>query len=665
MGSLMDSAGTANDPGARTGVTSLWSTPFERLPRELRIRAFGVEYGRIHTSDGGDLFVTEEGWPFVSLLLPENWYADRWFAQMGQKLPGGTGHVYRVRTREVANRSIQLVVKFSRVGQEVPLEIASSFEDFVRAEDLANARFNSPFEEFGLVCELRRGQFGPKELRLLAQRPLAIFAPPEEFELWQLGRSHNRFSAHQHLLAKDQEETPTAIELDIRREYVVLYSWIEGLDAEQTHSAGLLSEQEMQGLTLRVWEELQAKGFRVLDNKPKHFILRSRRHGGELLRRGGQLVYGMVDFELLQRTAEYQHRFQYARRVRYWQLQNPLSCPLPAELPSHLARMNIFGVDYIYGTAPNEGKVWVVGSEPELFDYFLPERWRRTPRTRLSPIHDAYRTKTRDSIHLVYRRSTVGERPHADPFYDRDKRIREYGYNSPFEEFAIVERLRKAGISTTHPRAIYRSGHQSTTAGHLRDTSRYISHAYLLTPEPESEPILSPHHEYYTLWGYFRGIDPHRYYRREGHWGFIDVEKALDDGLVSHQQHQHVIEYAHERLEALGFPGEAVRDDQFLLVFNPDESLRAGSNGELEVIWAIDALTAFEYSLLTEGRYRQVLERMQQRLRAVGFEALNLGGTQILLAMNMQGQLREDQTGEPEACLCSFELVRPQDGSLL
>ena len=50
----------------------------------------------------------------------------------------------------------------------------------------------------------------------------------------------------------------------------------------------------------RVIRELADKGFRVLDNKPGHVILR-RRRDGTLLQRHGALAYVLVDFELLQR----------------------------------------------------------------------------------------------------------------------------------------------------------------------------------------------------------------------------------------------------------------------------------------------------------------------------------------------------------------------------
>jgi hypothetical protein len=89
------------------------------------------------------------------------------------------------------------------------------------------------------------------------------------------------------------------------RIYIMLFEWIAGDSAEDCWKAGLLTKQEMRGLTKRVAVELERKGFRVLDNKPKHFILRKSADGLPL-RRGGKLVYGLVDFELLKRTPEYE-----------------------------------------------------------------------------------------------------------------------------------------------------------------------------------------------------------------------------------------------------------------------------------------------------------------------------------------------------------------------
>jgi hypothetical protein len=640
------------------GPPAILGVPFDELPADLRVRAFGVDYGHLRLPEGGDLYLTRYGWPNLAQLLPANWYADRWFAQSGQRLPGSTGHAYHVLTRPAGGKRADLVVKFSRVAQDVPLTIATSFPDTVPPEVLANARFNSPWEELGLVMELRRGGFGPQGLRVLTQHPLGIYAPPEEYALWQLGRSEGSFLQHDRLLAEDQENAVRAIELDIRRIYVVLYQWIKGMDAEASFDAGDLGAEDFHRFTPRVIGELQRCGFRVLDNKPKHFILRKSRRDGQILRgRDGHIAYALVDFELLQRTPEHHRQFKVRQRRRYWDLLRHRDEP-PAVLPSHLKLTKIFGVSYVMGTGPDGGKLWIVGHDPELWDYFSPDRWLRTPRLKLSPMNEVYRTRTRDNIHVVYRRSRVGTRPRVDPLLQRDRRIREYGFNSPFEEIAIAELLRQMGVSTTHPRAIYRTDHPTTTAEYLRDDRRFADHADLLTPEPVREPILSRNHDYYTVWDCFRGVDPHlRAGRPEGRGG-TDLERARDDGLLGAEECAELIEDTRRRLRRLGLADAALADHECVVTIGEGGALCRDQEGGVEVTLGIDALTAYDYGLLTEDTYRRIATRLDERLRAVDCEALDLAGNHLLLSMDPDGRFKVNESGEFEVTLCNFELIR-------
>ncbi len=98
------------------------------------------------------------------------------------------------------------------------------------------------------------------------------------------------------------EDDPTFFELDLKREYVTIYEWLKGIDCEAAFEAGLVSEDEMKQMTARVTADLATNGFLVLDNKPRHYILRQRRRDGSLIRRGPDraLSYGLIDFELLQ-----------------------------------------------------------------------------------------------------------------------------------------------------------------------------------------------------------------------------------------------------------------------------------------------------------------------------------------------------------------------------
>jgi len=642
-------------------LATICATAFERLPTGKIVRAFGVTYGHVRPQEGGDLYVTRYGWPSLAQLLPANWYDDQRYSRQGTALPG-SGHVYRVSTLAVAGKSVDIVVKFSRVAREVALEVASTFPEDFPAEIIANARFNSPMEEFGLVMELRRGAHGHDHARVLTQRPLAIYVPPEEFESWQLGRDLTRFDAHWHLLAQDQSNVPKSIELDIKRMYVLIYGWIKGESAEDALRAGEISEQECNRLTLQAIQDLRNKGFRVLDNKPKHFILRKDPRDGRIMRRrDGRIVYALVDFELLQRTAEYQSRFKAAQREKYWHLQSHrLRPPVPVSLPSRLERTTIFGVNYVFGTTPNGGKLWVVGYDGELFDYFLPDRWRRTARTKLSLTREVYYTRTRDGIHVVYRRSQVGLLPPLDTFSDRSQFIHEYGYNSPFEEVAIATRLRERGVLTIYPRAVYRTAHPSNKAEYLPDGRRFESHAGLTTPEKVPEPILSPDYDYYTIWGYFRGVDPEMEYRR--HAGVTDLEQAYNEGLVGKREYESTLERVRSRLHGLVLDAKGEEPSEFAVSVEADGSLRRDESGAIDVSLCIDALSAYQHELLSEAGYRSLIERLQNRLEEHDSRMLNVAGHHLLLSIHPDGEFNLDEHGQPSVVLCNFEFLRELPG---
>lgn len=283
---------------------------FDTLPPEHTCRIYGVEYLQLHDKGVGDLFVTRFGWPLLKNLLPQSWYENERYAKYGERLEVGTSAVYRVPTQTKLERKQDLIVKFSRFAQNVPLEIAGTFPDDVPLEVIENAQFNSPFEEFGLLREMRLGWFGPRDLKLRTKRALAIYSPAREYSRWQMGREQWQFEEYQRAI---KQETHNAIEFNARREYVVLYAWVKGRDAQEMYERGLLSKDEMQQLTRRAKWEMEQKGFRVLDNKPRHLILRER-PDGTLLRRHGELVYALIDFELLQRTEEYEE-FLRARRA--------------------------------------------------------------------------------------------------------------------------------------------------------------------------------------------------------------------------------------------------------------------------------------------------------------------------------------------------------------
>ncbi|MGW8323577.1 MAG: hypothetical protein ACWGSD_18695, partial [Thermodesulfobacteriota bacterium] len=147
------------------------------------VRVFGVAYTHIRCRNQDDLYLTEFGLPFLQHLLPENWFLDRsWFFQNAVRLTG-TSSIFRVRTKPVLSRQIDFVLKWNRMGQEVP-----GGED---RDDFLNWRFNSPFEEFSLLLEMRGTNYESPGV-IYTHRPLGIYVPSERKDLDRLGRREYR-----------------------------------------------------------------------------------------------------------------------------------------------------------------------------------------------------------------------------------------------------------------------------------------------------------------------------------------------------------------------------------------------------------------------------------------------------------------------------------------
>jgi hypothetical protein len=288
---------------ARTQETDLIShiaePCFRALPEHLRARAFGVDYARFDEKDGGILYVTECGWALREHLIPDHWFREGGYAESGEMLEGATGAVHRVSSPDFAGRRADLVVKVSRFAQHVPIQASPAFPFQIQADAEPGARFNSPFEEFGHLQALRQAPAGP---RILTKRALAIYSPPGIFPLWRLGREEWRLRPYQAALEADQRASggPARVELHSGRKYLTVFGWVKGLTAEQLFLADVLTADDLYDLTVLVARELAEKGFRVLDNKPKHFVLRPDPRTGKPLQRHGRTVYALIDFELLQ-----------------------------------------------------------------------------------------------------------------------------------------------------------------------------------------------------------------------------------------------------------------------------------------------------------------------------------------------------------------------------
>ena len=635
-------------------------TGLESLITGKKYKAFGIEYKHLKPPNGGDLYLTDFGAGVLRCLLPENWYDKDYFCRQGTRLLG-TSSVFKVTTKPVFGRTIDIVVKFCRIGEDVN-PLLTSRSQFISDDDFASARWNGPFEEFGKLMKLRKGVFGPKK-RFLTQRPLGIFVPAQVCHDWQLGRSPDSFRISQSLMDKDATltEDHDPVELDISRQYIMIYSWVKGLGLDDLLKHGHLTKEACDAITEKAYfQDMIPNGFKVLDTKPAHIILRIDKDGA-LVTRNGQYPYALIDYELLRRTDEHERYYGLTRRRQYWRhVYERFDESNIRTMPSSLKSLTVCGIPYIFGATPNGGKLWVAGKNHKLFDYFLPENWRTRDRIRLSSRNEAYHSVTPDNIHLVYKRSRIGILPESNPLDVTVSPIVEHGYNSPFEEVAIAERLRENGISATHPRAIYRTGQRSTLVRFNLDPRRYEATRNLLTPEDPPEKILSDQHDYYVLWGCWRGIDPEMGYLPESpHWGLTTINQALNDHLIAPDEATAIMGNTMARLEKLHIANMFIGKYDYLLSFNDDmRTLRKDANNEYRITIAMDANQACHYKLLDSAQYRTILEETASDLANIGYEMLNLAGDHLLISATPDGALIHDQAGRIQRSICNFELVR-------
>lgn len=558
------------------------------ITTESIINLLGVVYVHHDMGDDGDLYLTGYGLQNADLLDIGNWYERSWFEAKRERLTG-TSAVYRVPTKEVGGRKLDLVVKNNRVGEDVPLN-THTLAEFI------NAEFNSPWEEFALTFELRDNLFGPRDICLMTQQPLAIYVPSEELQLWQTGRSRERIN-------KITRKHPN-INVDILRQYKMVYRWIDGLNIEEIlREIGVTGDEldrHLSDMTAKGTRDLDAKGFIVADMKPSHIII-AEEHVQELRRMGDAarndridylraLVdngdYSLVDYELLIRSQSHEEQVKYKRRHLYLDDQRDRFKESP--MPSFLTRSEILGVPYVHGHVESTGGLlWVVGCNPRLYDYFLPERWRKTPCQPLSSDHEVYYTLTKDNVHIVWKTSRVGELPAPDECGPHDELIREYGINSPFEEFAIAQRLTRLGIPTVYARAVYMTGTAKTEP--VTDTRHYASHDTLLAVD--DMPVLRGDHDYITIRGYYNGADSWVAAHEGRLCTPVDLERAAWAGVLT-------------RAECIG-----------------------------------------------------LLEAMRVRLRDVGYDGTLLELNDILVALDPDGEVIRDGEGQPETRICNFELI--------
>jgi hypothetical protein len=575
------------------------------IAHKTLLNVLGVVYVHTKTSDGGDLYLTRFAGPYPRHFAIENWYEKSWFNENKIRLKG-TSSVFRVPTKDIDGKSLDLVVKTCRVGEDVPIDTHT-------LQEFCDAEFNSPWEEFSLVAEMRDVNYGSKGVKVHTQRPMAIYVPPEKMQLWQSGRSRakiNRIRARH-----------PGIDLDILKQYKLIYEWIKGENLMEVFEHMPVSAPELvrhlRAINDKVIGDLKRKGYLMADMKPEHIIISEadterigeigRVKKADAAKEQMELLYDLinsgnysvVDYELLLRTPEHEEEVKYSRRHSYLDDQRNRFIPTP--LPAHLSHMEIFGVPYIYGHAESTGgHLWVVGRNPRLFDYFLPERWRKTPSIRLSDTKEVFYTITKDNIRLVWKTSRVGEMPGGEDNGGRcDSKINEFGINSPFEEFAIAHKLNRLGIPTVYVRAIYMTGSVKIEASH--DFRKYKKHQDIV--DPQGHPILQENHNYITIRGYYNGPDEWVAEHEDCLYTPIDLSKALARGIIDESECQSLLNRIIEKLGRIGYDGSLLKANDLLLAMDKNDELMKNRAGEpeilianFELIWKISKASPSKHS---------------------------------------------------------------------
>ncbi|MGE5894696.1 MAG: hypothetical protein ACM34I_11625 [bacterium] len=551
-------------------------------PAKSLVNVLGVVYVHTRTSDGGDLYLTRFAESYQRHFEIENWHEKSWFDAHKIRLRG-TSSVYKVPTKEVAGKSLDLVVKTCRVGEDVPLATHI-------LEEFCNAEFNSPWEEFSLVTEMREGHLGMKHAMVNTQLPMAIYVPPERMQQWQSGRSRAKIN-------RIRDRHP-GIDLDILKQYKMIYEWVVGKNLVEIFEQIAVELPDLihhlKTMNYQVLRSLNEKGYLIADMKPEHIIIgeddvrqieeAGRSSNGSAFQEQIDMVYqflnedrySVIDYELLFRTPEHDDRVKSSRRHSY--LDDQRDRFQPTLLPSHLANTEILGVPYIYGHAESTGgHLWVVGKNARLFDYFLPERWRKTPSLRLSDTNEVFYTITKDNIHLVWKTSRVGEIPQTDEHVEK---IRQHGINSPFEEFATALTLNRLGIPCVYVRAIYMTG--STKIEPSSDLRRYDSHKHIL--DAEGNPILQENRNYITIRGYYNGPDEYVAEHEGELFSSVDLDRAVRRGIITESQSRGLLARVIENARNVGYDGSLLKANDLLLVIDNKGNVIKQPSGDPKVI---------------------------------------------------------------------------------
>lgn len=517
------------------------------LPESIRgevdlssaVEIAGVPYLHLRTTIGDDLYLTDAGLRYIDELMPDKFARNRdWFNSVKVPLDGSSTPF------RIPLKSTQVLFKWNRMATD----------PMIPGWD---AVFNSPFEEFSLAQELETRLEG----RLRLQLPLAIYVPSEHHTLETLQR-------RRHLIDFIRRNEGDEY-IDMHRDYAVIYEWAPGLDLYQFVLKDELELRQGEVISAQIADLLDELGYAVTDHKMSHLVASS----SDTIDSIESLT--LIDFELLHRTADHETtRRNYRRQCFY-------------EIRYHEARLSgvesdgsrtIFGVPYIEGPVESSGGyLWVAGHDKQLFDYFLPEKWQTTPRRRLNRLGISFYTESKDGIPLVIKTSRVGELPPFNPLHREEKELLTYGYNSPFEEASIADKIAMSGLSSARLLAIYLMNQEITISDYLHDDSRYSSHTAFKTRG--GEPLLLRDRQYLTIWQYWQGSDQEMMISPQPPLTPVSLDEAFLTGLVDRQGLESMLRFAILKLSSRGYRDLQPKPTHLILAVGKDGSLIRDETG--------------------------------------------------------------------------------------
>jgi hypothetical protein len=173
------------------------------------------------------------------------------------------------------------------------------------AEELANAAYNSPFEEVAIALDL-------KNKGVDTIYPRAIYMSGLESTRSELYVSDSRrYRSHQDLVTPDGQPLLRANHI-----YLTIWGFWNGLDEILAHKdeaycrgvnlleacrSGIIESAEARQLLEREQEKLAAAGYRDLHPKLTHYLLSLRHSGSVVVGEDGRPTVRICNFALIQK----------------------------------------------------------------------------------------------------------------------------------------------------------------------------------------------------------------------------------------------------------------------------------------------------------------------------------------------------------------------------